>query len=88
MKSPCMKFKEASIATKGRKLMFIEGNFTAAEIQDAFLRNSRTSRRKKIANAIVDLSNSKDTEKLNISSKSQCKSSVPYFSEEATNLFI
>ena len=66
-----MKFEEASTATKREKLMSIKKNFTDAEIHDIFRRISRTSG-KKIANAIVVLLNSKDSENLNISSKSDC----------------
>ena len=81
-----MKFEEASTATKRRKLMSVEENFMTAEIQDAFLRNLRTSGRKKLANAIILLLNSEDSENLNISSKSDCESSVPYSSEKALAL--
>ena len=86
-KSSCMKFEEASTAKKRRKWMSIEKNFRATEMQDAFLRNSRVSGSKGIANAIVILLNFKDTEVLNISSQSECVSFVPYSSEQASALY-
>lgn len=78
-------FQELSVATKRRRLISMEDNYSSSEIQEAFFRMLRTNGKWKLVNIIKTILMENDEES-EISENCDTQSYTPYSAEEALAL--